>query len=280
MKHTRIDLELEVDKPFFISVISDAHRDSPHCDMKSLDRIVEERSELPNHYFVDNGDASSLLLPSDKKRFRPSGSPPEAALKDDVLNIATEKEIEFYNRHKKAKWAVKGYGNHEVSIIKYYHYDIVKAVCSQTGITRGGYSGWVSFVVHRKKSQSKKTFTLLYHHGHPTGEAEGGRAWARRYASTMSGWNVFAYGHNHQMRAEPFVFTELGVNGYENTYNRYIVNAGTYEKNSPLDEEIGSFTEMKGMSLKVIGSPLISVTLRRNHTGKEDRLYFDYNVTV
>ena len=281
MKHTRIDLELAANQTFYISPLFDMHRDTPHHDHKALDRIMRERSALPNHYFIDGGDSDSLLLPTDAKRFRNSAQPEYARGLDSVLNATVKQNVAFYKRYPKANWAVKGYGNHEVSILKYHNFDIVEKVCEEVGINRGGYSGWISFVVARKNSNDRKAFTILYHHGFPTGEAEGGRAWARRYSSTMAGWQVFCYGHNHQLRAEPSVFTELGVNGYENTYYRYIVNAGTYEKNSPLNDEIGSYTEVKGMGLKVIGSPLISVTLRRDVTdSKRDKMYFDYKVTV
>jgi hypothetical protein len=278
MKHTKINLELAVDSSFYIRPMSDLHYDSPHCDKKQLDYDLREANELEAWVYL-NGDTVSALLPSDFKRFRNSATPEYARACDDILNRTKDEVVKLVKKYPRIKWAGIGYGNHEVSVLKHHHYDIIKEICKETGVPRCGYSGWINFKVVRKGSNSSKIFTLMYHHGFPTGEVNNGMPWAERWSSKKGSWDIFVYGHNHGCIHKPVPFSDLGWDGWEHYVDRRIINAGTYEKMEPLDEdEIGSYPEMKGKSMSYIGSSVVKVTLRRDKSKGRDLLRFERKV--
>lgn len=147
-----------------VRLLSDLHIGSPNADYKAIGRAVDGEYD----YLAINGDVFDLILPSDKKRYRPSALHKRLWGKDDVINAAVEWGKEILGPVAK-KIIFIGTGNHESAAEKHHSIDPVRMLCDALGVTYGGYNGFVDFRLGRTGHGDRSV--LYYHHGAGGGSA-------------------------------------------------------------------------------------------------------------
>jgi predicted phosphodiesterase len=165
-------------KDFYFLLVSDLHIDSPGFDKKLALEYFDEAVEKQARIFI-NGDTVSVILKNDKKRYMKSV---DKYRNDNALNEITEEAIEFLKPYVNYIDVI-GVGNHEVSIMKYHDYDIIRQVVMSLNkmrdknlepIRQGGYQGFIRLNFwHDGKSEksAKRYYDIFYNHGQG-GQAE------------------------------------------------------------------------------------------------------------
>jgi hypothetical protein len=189
-----IDVPLKIGETMHLTVVSDAHLDDARCDWDGLKRMADARAKLPNHRAIFIGDAMSLIVPPDSKRWQPQCVPPEIAGRNDWLNAAVDY---VKGRLDQLGWTIDlvGTGNHEHELERRYGYDTTTLLAHHAGAVRGGYSGMVQYRLNLTKT-SRAHYNVLFHHGRWGGKNKG-LAGAREWAEQRQGWDLMVFGHNH-----------------------------------------------------------------------------------
>jgi len=251
-----------------VSLYSDIHLGSEHCDKDALLRHMRRRAKLPNSRFLLLGDNWDFVLPRDLRRFMPSESVTQG--QDDVLNIESDMALDFF---KEFPIDLMMLGNHEYEVLRRHHYDAVRYVArqlrevhGQTAIY-GGYSGMLRYKF-RTDSDDKgaglegpRSTTFLLHHGSGGGKVSKGYGWARDFGRGFEGWDVLAYGHNHQSNAHVESVTRLTRSGKFESRNVFYVNTGTW--NRTIVEHKMGYGERRGYQPTPVTAPLITLTPTR-----------------
>lgn len=220
---------------------------------------MRRRAALPNAHFVSIGDLWDMILPGDP-RFMPSNNMPELATTDDYIDASV---LDAYGKLKEFPFDLVGLGNHGHSMVKHHFTNPVGRLANKLGARYGGFSGFVKFRFREKgrstKDGTRGVFTLLYHHGGASGSVTKGLPWAKRYSACWEGWDIFAWGHNHQSQSHPEARGFMNKAGNIKKRTVYMVNAGTWLE-SYKEGGTPSYAEIKGFPLVALQSPLIKVT--------------------
>jgi len=231
--------------------------DSRDCDRRALRRLIRERAALPNHRFIGLGDWGDWVLPSDRKRHRPSNIIPELASCDDIDAAIVDYQA------KTLAGAVPldlvAVGNHEATIINRGHRNPVRRLCEKLGTTYGEYCGMLRYNMRAAGNTACVSLTILYHHGAWYGKnpiPPGAIDWAN---TTAEGWDMFLFGHNHRKgRVELSKLRAPRRGNVAVARAQHVVACGTHLRNYQHGPGRGpGYGEMKGHAPAPIGAPLI-----------------------
>ncbi len=158
---------------FQFFMCGDIHLDEPDFQKEVLVKELENAKKRKARIYMP-GDVVSGILPSDKKRWSPSSSrDTNDSILNEIVDMGTELLAPYADYIDQIHM-----GNHEVSVLKYHHVDLIRLLVRELNKVRdvkkyglmkhGGYRGWI---VHhfRQKGPSGESrgmnFSTYYFHG-------------------------------------------------------------------------------------------------------------------
>ena len=159
-------------EPIPVALFSDLHLEARDCDITRLKQDLKTEHDRGARMLF-NGDMFDCILPSDRKRY---SSGRDISHNDAKLNEAENIGFELLRPYVD-DIDYMGTGNHEISVLKYHHYDIIQGLVSRLNairdpklpkISRGGYQGYIRYRFHQEGSKghgSKFSYTIFHHHG-------------------------------------------------------------------------------------------------------------------
>ena len=222
---------------------------------------MDRRAALQNSHFAGIGDVGNYVMPRDLRRFKPSEPREELRGVDDYIDKNIDLQIEELGGY---PWRMLGMGNHCETVEKHHMTNPMARLTRKLGVAFGGFSGFLRFrfrcrttVSVKKTANVSNTFSLLYHHGAWGGRVIKGFGGARDYARHFEGWDMFVYGHNHQLNIhhEPMIKQDQ----YGNIVKRsvFYCNTGTFLES--YTEGRTTYGEVKGYPPVVLSAPLIKL---------------------
>jgi len=200
---------------------SDVHWDNPHCNQELFYRHLDEALEH-DAPVLDNGDFHCAMQGKWDKRANKNDLRPEhqrADYLDALVSTAAEKLKPY-----RSILTVRGDGNHETAILKHHETSLVERLVERikgygdTPIAKGGYSGFVVFVVEVRGRRFP--FKMHYLHGHGGGGAvTRGVIQTNRHAVYLADADIVWTGHTHDAFYVPIARVRL------NSDNTKIVHA-------------------------------------------------------
>lgn len=202
-KHGNNIHEFRVYKEHEFFLISDLHWDNPKCDRKLLKKHLDEAVRREATILI-NGDLFCVMQGRyDGRRIkgdvRPEHNVPNYL--DKIIDTAVD-WFEPYAEH----IGMIGYGNHETSILKNCETNILQRFVdllnykAKTAIQLGGYGGFISIPITRKKNGTSPTnFNIHYYHGTGGGGVvTKGVIQNNRVATFIRGVDMIWQGHVHE----------------------------------------------------------------------------------
>lgn len=281
---TTITVDLESEEPLHITPLSDLHIESDLFDFEGFEKLIHERSKLPNHRVILLGDVMDLVVPPDLKRWRASVQDRSIVGRDDWLNAAVDLAIERLANNG-TRYDLVAPGNHEDAFIKFHGVDVSSMLARELRCARGGYSGYVEYVIRSKTSgktgptRRVPVFRILYHHGAWGGRVVKGFGGARDWCRAFEGWHCFTFGHNHQTTVNREIHLRPKKGGGIVEFPVYIVCCGAWVHNYSDDAKVTHYAERAGHMPTGRQTPLIKVSAN-NHGSPGGGWGLHYTVEV
>lgn len=195
------------DEDAYFTFMSDLHLEANHAKRGLIKAELERALYLHNQGHISrvniNGDLVDLILPGDRKRYRPSVMMPELLGCDNPLDKTIEIAVDFLSPYAHLIDVI-GAGNHEESCEKYNNSnarDRIVAELNRRGgsIASGQYQGYIIYrmVSDNPKAKAATSYTIYYNHGRAGGEVTEGRMEFKRKAAVFEGADAIWLGHNH-----------------------------------------------------------------------------------
>lgn len=208
---------------------SDVHWDNPHCDQELFYRHLDE-AMIYDAPVIDNGDFHCAMQGKWDKRANKNDLRPEhqrADYLDALVSTAAEKLKPY-----RSILTVRGDGNHETAILKHHETSLTERLVERikgygdTSIAKGGYSGFVVFVM---EVQGRRfPYKMHYLHGHGGGGAvTRGVIQTNRHAVYLADADIVWTGHTHDAFYVPIARVRL------NADNTKIVHANQVHISTP-----------------------------------------------
>lgn len=162
-------LDYSKQKKFYFALFSDLHLEADDCDTELCKSDFEEAMSFDARIHI-NGDLIDAILPSDAKRYTRGTDSGDV---DYKLNAVTEYAYEFLKPYVNNIDSISP-GNHEESVLKYHHYDVVRGVITLLNMIRdrslppihqGGYKGFLRYRFNFGKNGRVRDITIFRHHG-------------------------------------------------------------------------------------------------------------------
>lgn len=153
---------------------------------------------------------------------------------DDYLDRVVEMGSEVFHPYRE-NVALLTYGNHETSIRKRHHTDLIDrtatTIRARGGITRaGGYQGWVRFMFCSSKGSHTRSFRLHYDHGWGGGgPVTMGVIDYNRKQARIAAADMIAMGHVHWKNYHPIERVELNDASRIVRSTLHLLRCGTYK---------------------------------------------------
>lgn len=206
--------DVDVEDGRWLYMSSDQHIGSASTDYRLLQREIEIAARL-NALCLINGDLFDLILPSDRKRYEPSGLHERVRNRDDAVGEAIRWALELYEPVAR-NILVVGEGNHEHAVLKHHSVDPVRLFCDGIRAMGGepriaGPMGYVGFMVRGER----KTAELQLFHFHGSGGqsrvTKGQIDIERQMASVRA--DAIVLGHKHwRSKSDLSVLRKVGRN--------------------------------------------------------------------
>ena len=262
---TTVTVDLESGEPLYITPLSDLHIDSIDFDYPAFCSTMRDRAKLPNHRAIIIGDVMDLVVPPDLKRWRASVQDRSIIGRDDWLNAAVDLAVERLV-DVGVEYDLVGIGNHEDEFVKRHGVDTTSMIARELRCARGGYSGYVEYIVRSKMAGGKISptrrapiFRILYHHGAWGGRVQKGFGGARDFCRGFEGWQIFCYAHNHQTMVHREIRLRPKKGGGIVEYPVYIVCCGSWVHNYSEDAGVTHYAERAGHMPTGPQTPLIKL---------------------
>ena len=184
--------------PQGLALLSDLHIGGSHTDYTALEAELSDARQRGDRVLI-NGDLFDLILPGDKKRYRPSDIHPRLQGCNDLVNKAVDWAYELLSPVAEQLDLI-GQGNHESACEQHHSTDpillLVDRLNSDLAYSRSphrvAYGGYSGFVVYRPH------LTLYYHHGWGKGASpSAGAGDLNRVLQTVEGVDLVWLGHRH-----------------------------------------------------------------------------------
>lgn len=221
-------------------LMSDLHVGGRNVDYGLIKQELD--GALANGYNVNvNGDLFDLILPGDRKRYRPSVPHPRISHAGERMMVeAIDWAEEIFTPVAEAGLlTMLGTGNHEDVYVRIHHFDPILELVERLNrrrpkdspeIAHGGYGGWIQYRFVSKNGSPLGTFRISYHHG-----AGGGSPVTRgtidfaRTNTWLEGADVVWKGHKHFKTYVPDQVHRLLQNGQIVNRKRYNIFTGSYD---------------------------------------------------
>lgn len=184
---------------FTIIPIGDVHIGARSCNLKKLKDIVEYVRTKKNCYWIGMGDYLDSINLSDK-RFSQRDVDDTSEL-DDLCNSQAMRFIEIMKPIADKCLGLLG-GNHEETVKKRYHQDLIGRLCMGLKVDNLTYSCLMRLYFKRQgnKSNSRpasKNVVIFAHHGHGGGRAVSGKLNMVLGKAKSYDADVYLVGHCH-----------------------------------------------------------------------------------
>jgi hypothetical protein len=168
---------LVCDQPRGISLLSDLHIGAANTDYGRILAELERADEAGDRILL-GGDVFDLILPGDRKRFRPGKLHPRLQGRDDIVNAAVDWAVELLKPYEGLIDAI-GVGNHESSTEQHHSLDAVRLLVDRLNaplagmtpravpIAQLGYTGYLDYQIRAAPEArlSSGRYVVWYTHG-------------------------------------------------------------------------------------------------------------------
>jgi hypothetical protein len=237
-----------------IKPIFDVHYGSKNCDIKELDRYLEDSDE--NTYFMGGGDLLDSIVVTDPRYSKSSDGMKSAAIIDEQVEGLLER-IEPY----KDRIIGLGRGNHEDVIIRKCGTDPIARMCEALECKYLGLSGLIRFILS-DNGNCGRTVIIRWHHGWGGGSRTQGADITKFSKDTMH-WDadLFLYGHVHKKQSDRV--PRLGLSGSKLISKPKLIGiCGTFLRTYS-DTIDSSYSELKGYPPTEIGGLTVNIKPRK-----------------
>lgn len=169
MDYTEYRFDTEKKKEFDFALFSDLHADSDTFAADNF-KADADKYKAKGARFLINGDLFDAILPTDRKRYTRGND----GFDDDAqINSRLEYMVKLLTPYVDNIDFI-GIGNHEASIVKYDHVDLVKMLCRELShrrdktlppIQRGGYQGFLRLHFRNHDGKIIRSFDIYREHG-------------------------------------------------------------------------------------------------------------------
>lgn len=194
-----IPISTKVNEVIRVIPIFDLHLISNTFDKELFLKYVDYILKHDNVYWFCGGDISEFINFNDK-RFDPKSV--RADIKVSKLANLAKMEIEEFKELvspilNSEKCLGIGEGNHDRKLASRGEGDIVKNICDEFNLRYLGYSGFLKLIFSRGASNSRRPFTIYYHHGFFGGRRGGSKVNNAEMLALKYDCNVAVTGHCH-----------------------------------------------------------------------------------
>jgi hypothetical protein len=239
MDVTRFNYDYTDQNTFTFGLFSDLHLDAIDHDAKQFTSDMDAIAEADGSILI-NGDLVDGIMPTDRKRYSRAGDTTDD---DAQINAIAE-----YVCKRLEPWAdfidYIGFGNHEVSIVKYNNVDIIAMITTLLNqkrskelppIRRSGYVGFVNLAFSRDGSGVKR-FVIYRDHGKGgASPVTKGTISLNRLYSTYAA-DLYWLGHSHVSMIDNKSQWTFGVTPQGNLYRKNKIGVITPGYNANFNE--------------------------------------------
>lgn len=221
--------------------MSDFHAGNKNTDLSALERTVKDIRKNGYHVMI-LGDLCECITSRDK-RFDMGTVEPEF-MGDNMIG----KQYSYVEKTLKPiadQILLIHCGNHDQSIAKYCHINMVSDLCESLGVKYGEYSALSKLTYTSHKSQKKFSYTVYTTHGYASGRMRGGKVNALESMSGYIDFDIGCAGHSHDLFHTTRQKMFLSRFGHLCMKNIFYGNTGSYLKGIVEDGGV-SYPEMAG----------------------------------
>ena len=256
----RLNIEFRRPDKFTLYPIGDCHLGVVHCDENLLRETVAEIKSKKNALWIGMGDYADCVTPSDFKRWdgrilapwmRGSENnigPTQVEKVDEILSPIWDKCLGLIE------------GNHEESIRKFNHYDMMIELLKRANKKHTvPYAGVSCFVRLNFKREGGSTTDYIIHarHGEGAARTSGARALAvLRLSQSMVNTHITLMGHLHGQEAPDIPQRLLLRNGKIKSFETIATMTGAWVK-AYMQGVPPSYLERWGSPPSTLGCPQI-----------------------
>ncbi len=245
---------------------SDRHHDNAHTNHKLEKRHLEQAVERKAG-IIDVGDMHCAMQSKEDRRQNRGAMRDENAV-EEYFDSLVDSAIEFYAPYAK-QFIMISEGNHETAVKKKWGTCLttrtVKGLNQATGssIFKGGYGGWINFVINRHGS--KHRFRCKFFHGSGGGgPVTRGVIQTNRMAVYLPDADIVVSGHTHDAWVVPISRERISNTGKVTIDEQVHIKTATYK------DEYGQGTEGWHIERGGPPKPLGGYWLRFYGRGKDD----------
>lgn len=199
-----IEKTIEYTRPdkFYFYPLGDCHKGVVHCDENLLEETISQIRRERNALWLGMGDYGDCITPSDFKRWDGRILAPWMKGQEDNIGPAQRDSI---NEQLSPIWnKCLGLieGNHEESIRRYNHYNLIKELLDKANkkgdVPYAGVSCFVRLNFKRKGTTEAHDYIIHARHGEGAARTSGARALAvLRLSESMVNAHIVLMGHLH-----------------------------------------------------------------------------------
>ena len=245
----------------YLYPLGDAHLGSIHCAEADLEKKIDQIRLQKNAYIIGMGDWCDSIIKSDP-RFDIEGFP-NWLNKGNIIESQRKRVVEMLTPVKD-KILCFLTGNHEEEQHTRYQDDITRNICSDLGITYGGFSCFLVLKLVRYAGRDRAQHRVIIHawHGAGAAQTEGSRLMRLMRLVNDIEADIYLMGHLHsitQHTPDRLVYR----NGKVKSLRLAAATTGSWLKayTQPKEGQVlsPSYAEKKGYKPSRIGCPCIKI---------------------
>jgi hypothetical protein len=222
----------------WVLLSSDWHWDNPKCRLDVLERDLKRAKAINAMVFSFGDHFCAMQGKYDKRSSKDSIRPEHQA--GSYLDRLVETAADFLKPYASVMGLIS-VGNHESSIYNRHETCLISRLVERLRIEgspcrKGGYNGWLQFLVNRQGKTTGSSYRMYYHHG------SGGDAPVTHGTIAMSRVSQFVdadcivSGHLHTKNFSVAAREKLSPNGQRRVYESHLIRCSTYkDEYGPLD---------------------------------------------
>lgn len=277
------EFSIKIPKRKIVSIIpmGDWHIGSRACNKEKLCELINWIKKTPDVYIIGMGDYADLINLSDP-RFDISQIDDDIVEAKDYLSrlaqIQADKIVDLL-RPIKHRIIGLGVGNHELSILKKYHYDVMYKICGTLDVK---YLGWTSLtrlkIVRENKTGSSVTNALIIfsEHSRVAGRKKGSKINSLEDRSNDFDADIFLRGHSHDKICTTKVSLTLPKRGDLRTEVKKRVYAICPSYFNSYETGTITYGEIAGYPPTSTGVIRIDIELKQTYAGGDEVDYHLY----
>lgn len=275
MDYTEYRCDYSDNQDFYFGLFSDLHLDAPSFAFNAFKYDADKYQSKGARFFF-NGDVFDGILPTDHKRYSRGDDQFD---EDAQINARIDHAVKILKPYVNNIDFI-GIGNHEASLVKYDHVDMVKLLVSELArlrdqalppIQRGGYQGFLR-LWFSDKGQATRQYVIYRDHGKGgASPVTKGTIPLQRLHTTYVA-DLFWLGHTHTDLTDKSAWTIYPDNSGKiiKKHKRSVITAGYNEgfRQRDLTGDMcyrNSFPEEKFLAPTGIGSALLHIEVPKRH---------------